>query len=62
MFTVMKNGGLNSEGRGKLIHKAGDIYINDQGQPSFDGKKRYVNSAGNVRVDKGGERFWPECG
>ena len=52
-----KNGGLNSEGRGKLIHKAGDIYINDQGQPSFDGKKRYVNSAGNVRVDKGGERF-----
>lgn len=52
-----KNGGLNSEGRGKLIHKAGDIYINEQGQPSFDGKKRYVNSAGNVRVDKGGERF-----
>lgn len=52
-----KNGGLNSEGRGKLIHKAGDIYINEQGQPSFDGKKRYVNSSGNVRVDKGGERF-----
>lgn len=51
------DGKLNSNGNGTLVHKAGDIFVNDQGQPSFDGKKRFINSAGNIRVDQGGERF-----
>lgn len=41
---------------GELVHKAGDIYLNENGQPSFDGNFRFINSSGNVKTRKG-EKF-----
>lgn len=50
------DGTLNQDGNGELVHRAGDIYLNENGQPSFDGNFRYVNSRGNVKTHKG-EKF-----
>jgi len=47
------DGRLNSTGEGTLIHRAGDIYLNNQGQPSFDGNKKYVNNNGKVLTQSG---------
>lgn len=51
-----EDGTLNEEGTGTLVHKAGDIYINENGEPSIDGNFRYINSQGNVKTKKG-EKF-----
>lgn len=47
------DGSLNSNGNGTLIHRAGDIYLNSAGKPSFDGNSKYVNSNGKVMTEKG---------
>lgn len=47
---------LNSEGKGKLIHKAGDIYVNKSGAPSFDGNFKYVDDRGQI-ITKSGSKY-----
>ncbi len=48
-----EDGTLNSEGNGTLIHKAGDIYINTSGAPSFNGNRKWVNEKGQVKTEQG---------
>lgn len=50
------DGKLNSTGDGKLVHKAGDIYINSNGAPSFDGNYKYVSASGRV-ITKQGKKY-----
>lgn len=47
---------LNSEGKGELIHKAGDIYVNSSGAPSFDGNLKYLSNSGKV-ITKSGSKY-----
>ena len=47
------NGKLNSIGEGKLVHKAGDIYVGKDGTVSFDGNFKYVNANGKVITKMG---------
>ena len=47
---------LNSEGKGDLIHKAGDIYVNKSGAPSFDGNFKYVDDRGQI-ITKSGSKY-----
>lgn len=46
-------GNLNSTGQGTLVHKAGDIYIDSKGMPSYNGKKKYIDESGFVRSTAG---------
>ncbi len=43
----------NTAGNGKLIHKAGDIYVNSNGTPSFDGNSKTISSSGRVLTQPG---------
>lgn len=36
---------------GEIIHKAGDIYVNANGQVAVNGNQMYVTQAGNIRID-----------
>ena len=47
---------LNSEGKGDLLHKAGDIYVNSSGAPSFDGNLKYLSNSGKV-ITKSGSKY-----
>ena len=47
---------LNSEGKGELLHKAGDIYVNSSGAPSFDGNLKYLSNSGKV-ITKSGSKY-----
>ena len=49
-------GNLNSDGIGKLIHKAGDIYVNKSGAPSFDGNFKYLDDRGQI-ITKSGSKY-----
>lgn len=49
------NGVLNQECRGELVHKKGDIFLNDNGTPSIDGNFRYIKD-GKIKTKKG-EKF-----
>ena len=49
-------GHLNSDGKGKLIHKAGDIYVNKSGAPSFDGNFKYLDDRGQI-ITKSGSKY-----
>lgn len=46
------NGGDNT-----LIHKAGDVYVNSNGMPSFDGNLKYINKSGTSFVTQRGEKY-----
>lgn len=63
MTDVYENadGKLNTTGDGKLIHKAGDIYINNAGVPSFDSNFRTVNENGKI-VPKSGQKYGKKLG
>lgn len=41
-----QDGTLNKDGNGKLIHKAGDIFVNKNGVPSFDSNTKYLENIG----------------
>lgn len=43
----------NTEGNGKLVHKAGDIFVNSSGTPSFDGNTKAISSNGRVLTKPG---------
>ncbi|MCF0235414.1 MAG: SusC/RagA family TonB-linked outer membrane protein [Bacteroidaceae bacterium] len=49
-------GNLNTNGTGKLVHKAGDVYVNAQGAPSFDGNFKDISATGKVITKSGGEK------
>ena len=51
-----EDGTLNAEGNGKLVHKAGDIYVNSSGAPSFDGNLKYLSNSGKV-ITKSGSKY-----
>ncbi len=51
-----EDGTLNDEGEGTLIHKAGDIYVNKSGAPSFDGNFKYVDDRGLI-ITKSGSKY-----
>lgn len=36
---------------GDLVHKAGDIYVNESGQVAINGNQMYKTAAGNIRID-----------
>lgn len=55
------DGKFNTTGDGKLIHKAGDIYINKAGIPSFDSNFRTVNSNGKI-VPQSGKKYSKKLG
>ena len=41
----------DANGNRKLVHKAGDIYVNPSGQVAINGNQMYVTQAGNIRID-----------
>ena len=43
----------NTEGNGKLVHKAGDIFVNSNGTPSFDGNTKTISNSGRVLTKPG---------